>query len=240
MEERLLTVREVAEYMQMNERTILKLVNAGSLPGAKIASQWRFKRSVIDTWLEDQMGASNAEEGLDVAKIPDGITMPLADLLDNAGVLPDMKARDRVTAIEELVACAFHNGWVTDKPWFIGAIVERESLAPTAVEGGVAFLHTRARNARRISRPFVVVGRSYQGVDFGAEDGKPTYLFFLLGLKHDKLHLPILGRLARILRDPGVVNKLRATPTANRMHDLLMQEDNRALLEQAKAKVAVP
>jgi excisionase family DNA binding protein len=224
----------------MNERTILKLVNAGSLPGAKIASQWRFKRSVIDTWLEDQMGASNAEEAVDVSKIPDGITMPLADLLENGGIIPDMKARDRATAIEELVACAFHHGWVTDKPWFIGAIVERESLAPTAVEGGVAFLHTRARNARRISRPFVVAGRSYQGVDFGAEDGKPTYLFYLLGLKYDKLHLPILGRLARILRDPTVVNKLRATPTANRMHDLLMQEDAKALQAITRSKPATP
>lgn len=240
MEERLLTVREVAEYMQMNERTILKLVNAGNLPGAKIASQWRFKRSVIDAWLEDQMGTSNADEEVDVSKIPDGITMPLSDLLQGDGILADMKARDRATAIEELVACACHNGWVNDKPWFIGAILERESLAPTAIDGGVAFLHTRARNARRISRPFVVVGRSYQGIDFGAEDGKPTYLFFLLGLKHDKLHLPILGRLARILRDASVVTKLRATPTPNRMHDLLMQEDNRALQAIAKLKPATP
>ena len=204
-------------------------MNAGSLPGAKIASQWRFKRSVIDTWLEDQMGASNAEEQVDLAKVADGMAMPLSDLLGETGIVADMKAKDRVSAIEELVACAFHHGWVTDKPWFIGAIVERESLAPTAVEGGVAFLHTRARNARRISRPFVLVGRSYHGVDFGAEDQKPTYLYFLLGLKYDKLHLPILGRLAKILRDPGVVSKLRAAPTAGRIHDLLMQEDARAM-----------
>ena len=230
MEERLLTVRELAEYMQMNERTILKLVNAGSLPGAKIASQWRFKRSVIDAWLADQMGAStNQEEEVDLTKVPDGFAMPLSDLLEESGIIADMNAKDRVVAIEELVACAFHNGWVSDKPWFIGAIVERESLAPTAVEGGVAFLHTRARNARKISRPFIVCGRSYHGVDFGAEDQKPTYLFFLLGLKVDKLHLPILGRLARVLRDPAIVTRLRAAPTAGRIHDLLMQEDHKFL-----------
>jgi excisionase family DNA binding protein len=236
MEERLLTVRELAEYMQMNERTILKLVNAGSLPGAKIASQWRFKRSVVDAWLEDQMGASNQEEEVDLSKLPDGFAMPLNDILEEQGIIADMHARDRVVAIEELVACAFHNGWVTDKPWFIGAIVERESLASTAVDGGVAFLHTRARNARKISRPFIVCGRSYHGVDFGAEDGRPTYLFLLLGLKYDKLHLPILGRLARVLRDPAVVTKLRAAPTAGRIHDLLMQEDHKFMQAQLAAK----
>jgi excisionase family DNA binding protein len=236
MEERLLTVREIAEYMQMNERTILKLVNAGSLPGAKIASQWRFKRSVIDAWLADQMGASDREEEVDLAKVPDGFAMALSDILEENGIIADMHAKDRAVAIEELVASAFHNGWVTDKPWFIGAIVERESLAPTAIEGGVAFLHTRARNARKISRPFIVCGRSYHGVDFGAEDGKPTYLFFLLGLKYDKLHLPILGRLARVLRDPAIVTRLRAAPTAGRIHDLLMQEDHKFMQVQAAGK----
>jgi mannitol/fructose-specific phosphotransferase system IIA component len=66
-----------------------------------------------------------------------------------------------VSVIEELAARAYSNRWLADKPWFVGALVERESLASTAMEGGVAFLHTRARDKGKIVRPFVVVGRSY-------------------------------------------------------------------------------
>src|SRR5262249_597096 len=112
-------------------------------------------------------------------------------------------------------------------PWFIGAIVERESLASTAMEGGVAFLHTRQRGAAKVTRPFIVVGRSWQGIDFGAADGKPTFLFFLLGLKYDRFHLPILGRLVRLLKGSGVLTKLRAAPAAQRIRGLLLQEDAR-------------
>jgi mannitol/fructose-specific phosphotransferase system IIA component (Ntr-type) len=108
------------------------------------------------------------------------------------------------------------------------------------MEGGVAFLHTRERNSAKITRPFIVFGRSHAGLDFGAPDGKPTHLFFLLGLKYDKLHLPILGRLARILRRAEVVRTLRAAPSVARIRDTLLQEDARLIVaeDERRKKVA--
>jgi PTS system nitrogen regulatory IIA component len=227
-DERLLTVRELASYMQMAERTVLKMAASGTIPGLKIADQWRFKKNVIDDWLVDQMNAAG-DEDLAIADVPDGAGLPLGDLLDEKSIVSEMEADDALTAIESLAARAFANGWLKDKPWFIGAVVERETLSSTAMEGGVAFLHTRQRNSAKITRPFVVVGRSHHGIDFGAPDGKPTHLFFLLGLKYDKLHLPILGRLARILKHPEVVRTLRAAPTLTRMRDTLLQQDAKVL-----------
>ncbi len=233
-EDRLLTAREIATYLQMNERTVLKLVSDGELPGAQIGGQWRFKRDVIDAWLVERMGVSSDDVAdLDFAQIPDGTRLPLADLMDVESVVADIGAKDRAQAIEAMVQRAFERGFVTDKPWFIGAIVERESLASTAMEGGVAFLHTRQRGAAKVARPFIVAGRSYTGVDFGAPDGKPTFLFFLLGLKHDRLHLPILGRLARIMKNSALLNKLRAAPTPQRIRDYLLQEDAQLLRKKA-------
>ena len=127
--------------------------------------------------------------------------------------------------IEELAARAYTNGWLADKPWFVGAVVERESLSSTAMEGGVAFLHTRAKDKGKIARPFIVVGRSWEGIPFGAPDGNPTYLFFLLGLKYDRLHLPILGRLARALRNPATIAKLRSLSSPDQIRALLLKED---------------
>ena len=227
-EERLLTVRELAEYMQMNERTILKLAGSGALPGAKIGSQWRFKRDVIDAWLAEQMRAEDNER-IDLIDVPDGTHVPLSDILDDRSIISEMEAKDAISAIEALAARAFSNSWLVDKPWFVGAVIEREALASTAMDGGVAFLHTRQRNAKKISRPFIVIGRSHHGIDFGAPDGKPTHLFLLLGLKFDKLHLPILGRLARILKRPEVVRSLRAAPSLARMRDILVREDQIAI-----------
>jgi hypothetical protein len=93
------------------------------------------------------------------------------------------------------------------------------------MEGGVAFLHTRAKDKGKIGRPFIVVGRSWEGISFSAPDGNPTYLFFLLGLKYDRLHLPILGRLARALRNPATIAKLRALSSPDQVRALLLKED---------------
>jgi excisionase family DNA binding protein len=221
-EERLLTLAELANYLHIGQKTVLRLAEAKKLPGRLIDREWRFRRASIDSWLASQ----SEEEAQRFEDVPDGMMLPLGDLLPESAIIHDMQARDPLGAIEELAARAYGSKWLNDKPWFIGAVVEREVLASTAMEGGVAFLHTRAREADRISRPFIVVGRSYDGIDFGAPDGKPTYLFFLLGLKYDRLHLPILGRLARIMaKNPQVVARLRATTSSTKIRGTLLQLD---------------
>src|SRR5689334_19240161 len=208
----LLTMHELAAYLHLDEATVGRLVTAGKIPSLQVDRQWRFKRTAIDAWIEEQLVGD--EENF--ADVPDGMKLPLEDLLPDQALITNLRARTPVGVIEELAARAYTNGWLVDKPWFVGAVVERESLASTAMEGGVAFLHTRAKDKGKIGRPFIVVGRSWEGIPFGAPDGNPTYLFFLLGLKYDRLHLPILGRLARALRRLQSAKQAEATSAEKR------------------------
>jgi excisionase family DNA binding protein len=237
--EHLLNVRELAAYMHLSDRTILKMAAAGTLPGAKIGVEWRFKRELIDAWLAERMSGGEKLEDMELVEVPDGAGLPLGEILEERGIVSEIGAKDAVSAIEALAARASANGWITDKAWLVQAVVAREQLASTAMEGGVAFLHTRERNATKINRPFVVMGRSHAGIDFGAPDNKPTHLFFLLGLKHDRLHLPILGRLARVLRRPEIVRTLRAAPGPSRMRDTLLQEDVKLMAAEAERRKAL-
>lgn len=220
----LMTLPELAAYLHLDERTVYKLVTTGKLPSVGGDRSWQFRRKEVDTWLERELlGEDEA-----FVDIPDGMKLPLEDLLPDSAIIIDLKARTPVAVIDELAARAYGNGWLTDKPWFVGAVVERESLASTAMEGGVAFLHTRAKDKGKIARPFLVVGRSWEGIEFGAPDGRRTFLFFLMGLKYDKLHLPILGRLARALRNPQTIAKLRALSSPDKLRALLLREDEAA------------
>jgi mannitol/fructose-specific phosphotransferase system IIA component (Ntr-type) len=202
---------------------------AGTLPGVKVGIEWRFEKAAIDAWLAERAGHDGEADFHD---IPDGVQVPLSDLLEEKSVT-EIRTADGNGAIEALAARALESGWVSDKAWLVQAVAAREQLASTATDGGVAFLHTRERNASRIMRPFIVFGRSHGGIDFAAPDGKPTHLFFLLGLKYDRLHLPVLGRLARVLRRPEIVRTLRAAPSVARLRDTLLQEDHRLLLAEA-------
>jgi excisionase family DNA binding protein len=217
----LLTIHELAVYLHLDESTVNKLVAAGKIPALQLDRQWRFKKAAIDQWIEEQL-VGDDESFVDV---PDGMKLPLEDLLPDQAIIPNLRATTPIAVIDELAARAYTNGWLADKPWFVGAVVERESLSSTAMEGGIAFLHTRAKDKGKIARPFVVVGRSWEGIPFGAADGNPTYLFFLLGLKYDRLHLPILGRLARALRNPATIAKLRSLQSPDQVRAVLLKED---------------
>jgi PTS system nitrogen regulatory IIA component len=220
-EGQMMTMHELATYLHLDETTVGKLVSAGKLPAIQVDRQWRFKRTAVDAWVQDQL-VGDDENFVDV---PDGMKLPLEDLLPDQAIIPNLRANSPIGVIEELAARAYTNSWLADKPWFVGAVVERESLASTAMEGGVAFLHTRAKDKGKIARPFMIVGRSWEGIEFGAADGNRTYLFFLLGLKYDRLHLPILGRLARALRNPATIAKLRSLSSPDQVRALLLKED---------------
>lgn len=219
-----MTLAECAAYLHLSEKTVLKLAQDSDLPGVLSERKWVFARDRVDDWLAHQRGT----DARALEEITDGMRVPLDELMPEEAILGDLRSENALSVIEELAARAYSNNWLTDKPWFIGAVVERECLSSTAMEGGVAFLHTRERESDRVARPFIIVGRSYGGIDFGAPDGKPTFLFFLLGLRHDKLHLPVLGRLARIMRSPATVAKLRALPSTTKIRALLLKKDAEA------------
>jgi excisionase family DNA binding protein len=227
----MMTMPECASYLHLSESTILKLAMNNKLPGLLIDKKWRFQRELIDEWLHEQL--DSGEDSIE--ELPDGMRVPLGDLLP-AEAMMDLESTDALSIIEEMAARAYIQKWLTDKPWFVGAVIEREALSSTAMEGGVAFLHTRAREASKIARPFIIVGRSYNGVEFGAPDGKPTFIFFMLGLKYDRLHLPILGRLARAMRNQTTITKLRSQPSPFKMRALLLRED----AESLSANLQVP
>ena len=53
--EKLMTLKEVAEYLRLNEHTVYRMARKGEIPAFKIAGQWRFKKEVIDKWISEQL-----------------------------------------------------------------------------------------------------------------------------------------------------------------------------------------
>jgi excisionase family DNA binding protein len=50
----LLTVQQVADYLQLNESTVYQWAQQGRLPAIKLGGRWRFRRDDIETWLDAQ------------------------------------------------------------------------------------------------------------------------------------------------------------------------------------------
>jgi len=54
MTDDIMTVRELAGYLKLNEKTAYRLVSEGKIPGFKVGGSWRFKRAEIENWIEVQ------------------------------------------------------------------------------------------------------------------------------------------------------------------------------------------
>ena len=55
MTEPTLTIKELAKYLNVTERTIYNLLERGELPGFKVGANWRFRKEEINKWIEQNM-----------------------------------------------------------------------------------------------------------------------------------------------------------------------------------------
>ncbi|MBJ7555457.1 methylation-associated defense system helix-turn-helix domain-containing protein MAD1 [Marinomonas spartinae] len=58
MAEEILTLKEVATYLKLAEKTAYKLAAEGKLPGFKVGGSWRFKQTDIERWIEEKKTSS--------------------------------------------------------------------------------------------------------------------------------------------------------------------------------------
>jgi PTS system nitrogen regulatory IIA component len=145
----------------------------------------------------------------------------LSDLLSPSSVLPALKANSKKQALQELADRAAELTGVAARTIF-DTLLQRERLGSTGVGGGIAIPHGKLPQMRRV---FGLFARLERPIDFDALDGEPVDLLFLLlapeGAGAD--HLKALARVARMLRDSAVAQKLRATHDAAALYAVLTQ-----------------
>jgi len=133
--------------------------------------------------------------------------MNMKDALRESCVIADLKGGTKEEVLTELVSALKNAGLVQDVGQAVGVILEREKLGSTGIGDGVAIPHGKMKGLNRI---LCVFGRSKEGIDFDAVDGKPVNIFFLLLAPEDSagLHIQMLSRISRILRDPSFRKRL--------------------------------
>jgi PTS system nitrogen regulatory IIA component len=148
----------------------------------------------------------------------DGL-MPTTDLVRPNAIIPALKANGKKQALQEISAKAAELTGQSDRA-ILEILLQREKLGSTGVGGGVAIPHGKLP---KLNAVFGLFARLERPVDFGALDGQPVDLVFLLlapeGAGAD--HLKALARVARLLRDPDVARKLRDSRDADAIYAVL-------------------
>ncbi|HTM23991.1 MAG TPA: response regulator [Vicinamibacterales bacterium] len=95
IDESFLTTEEVLEYLQVNLRTVYRLIKAGKIPAVRVGRQWRFRRRDIDAWLETQRprGSRGAAQGT-ARPIPSAPgTRPRVLVVDDEATIRDLLSK---------------------------------------------------------------------------------------------------------------------------------------------------
>lgn len=137
--------------------------------------------------------------------------LPLSQLISPATVNLALQAGDRAGVLAELIGQVPELARKPEAgPALLRALETREQLSSTGLGHGVAIPHTRDPIASQAGRAVIVMGRHRPGLPWGAPDGEPVELFFLLIAPNISEHLKLLSRLTRLLRQEPLRQALLA------------------------------
>src|ERR1700686_3008444 len=145
--------------------------------------------------------------------------MPLTDLVAPQAVIPALKVNSKKQAIQELAARAAELTGQSERD-ILEILLQRERLGSTGIGSGIAIPHGKLSKLERL---FGLFARLDRPIDFGAPDGQPVDLIFLL-LAPEAAgadHLKALARVARLMRTPDTAKMLRESRDAEAIYAVL-------------------
>jgi len=229
--------RQVAAYLHMDLRDVIKLASRGQIPCRKVGQGYQFRKGQVDHWIEghlhtlDKGRLEGIERGVTAHHGVDHAELEVCPLIPPRGLAVPLTARTKTGVIRDLVGLAEAAGLVYNRQDLFEEILKREELCSTAIAGELALPHPRHPLPYDIAESFIIVGATPTGIVFGAEDGSLTRLFLLICCKDDRTHLHVLARLSRMLHDPQNVALLIEAEDADDMRQRMEKLEESAIGE---------
>jgi mannitol/fructose-specific phosphotransferase system IIA component (Ntr-type) len=150
-------------------------------------------------------------------------------------ISPALTAKTKASVLRQMVALSEKTGRVCDPRALLQGLEAREELCSTGIPGGLALLHSRNPESYLFDAPFLTLGRTIQPLPFGAPDGQPTDLFFLIGCPDDRMHLHTLARLCLMAQKTDLLVGLRQATDADAMCDCIIASEQTVLAGRERA-----
>ncbi|MCI6788006.1 PTS sugar transporter subunit IIA [Gemmiger formicilis] len=157
--------------------------------------------------------------------------MKVSKFMNPKGVLLQAKIDNSADALGILVELQEGIGVITNGNAYYKAVSARESFGgTTAIGGGIALPH--ASNAG-VSAPGISAVLLRRGVDWGAPDGAPVDLIFMIAVPpgSESLHLQILARLVNLLSRSELTEALHTASNPQRFVELIAKTENACFAE---------
>lgn len=135
-------------------------------------------------------------------------------------IFPRLPAKNRDAVLHLMARKLAELDLIQDSEGLVDRLVEREELGSTGIGSGVAIPHCKSSE---ISEPLLAVALPKKEVEFGALDGKPVRLVFLVVSPADSpaAHLQVLAAISRWVKRPGQVEEISRLRDREAIYDML-------------------
>ncbi len=229
----ILTLQEVADYLKIASKTVSRMIGRGEIPCMKIAGQWRFRKSVIDAWLNNKMTFTEEHNIASIMDV-DSQALQLSRLIHENQIHMNLRSKTMQDTLIELTEPLKIQGYIEQTASLVSSLRAREQMVTTAIGFGTAFPHIRNVRENSPNLPPIIMGISQNGIDYGCLDGSKTHLFFLLLAHAETTHLRLLARLAKFTRKDTTLIKILRAQTPQDITKILLEEDYESMAQSAQ------
>jgi len=210
----ILTIRRLAEYLMVSEKTVYRMLDRNELPAMRVGSQWRFRMQDIDGWLTEEVrrveyeGQRGALDPMDASQL--AITPLLAP--ENVWLSVSPGSRDELLAF--LTREASIDAHV-DRDQLFRSIREREAVCSTAVLPDAAFPHPIDPRPYRFTRKRVLLAVLREPLDFLDPHGHRPRVVAAILARSVQGQLLAFSRALKLFADASLIERLAAVQTAD-------------------------
>jgi PTS system nitrogen regulatory IIA component len=202
-----LTVKDVAQLLNVSERTIYRWIDQGTLPVYRIGDQFKFNRTELLEWATSKR--MNVSADLFAEPESAGVEpCSLSEAMKAGGVFYRIDGHDKASALKAVVEVLRLPDDV-DRAFLYQVLLARESLGSTGIGNGIAIPHVRNPVVLHVKHPTVTLCFLERPIDFGAMDAQPVHTLFTLISPTVRAHLRMLSLLSFALREESLKKILK-------------------------------
>ena len=208
----IMTLEEVARYLRVSDRTVYDWASKGDIPGGKIGTSWRFKRTDIEQWLDRKLASPKKPVSAEPITVR-SVLSPERSL--------HLSCRTKDATLTALIDSIVEAPEVEDADELRQHIYQRESLMSTAIGCGVGVPHVRIASVRA---PVMAVGINDKPLpDYMALDETPVRIICMIAAHNDQHaeYLKLLAAISTRLHDCEVRDALLQSTTPKSIHAIL-------------------
>ena len=220
-----LKLKEVAEMLQVSDKTIYRWVKDGKIPCYRINHQYRFHRDEINKW-------ANINGKKSTVVLDDKVNEPdlsgevsLYDKLRKGGIYYRVSSPNMEVAIKNAVEI-INLPISIERNELQQILLKREAMAPTAIGNGIAFPHPREQILSDILEESISICFLDKPIVGYALDPEPIHSIIIILSATPETHLRLLSRLSFLCRNELFINLLKNSASREEIFNFINEFEN--------------